>query len=69
MIKLLGEGAYGKAYLVRSNTDRRYCVIKIINIENMTEKEKKDTLTESRILKQLVKEIRLNALHVTLLMK
>ena len=53
MIKLLGEGAYGKAYLVRSNTDRRYCVIKIINIENMTEKEKKDTLTESRILKQL----------------
>ena len=53
MIKLLGEGAYGKAYLVRSNTDRRYCVIKIINIENMTEKEKNDTLTESRILKQL----------------
>lgn len=53
MIKLLGEGAYGKAYLVRSNNDQSFCVIKIINIENMTEKERKDTLKESTILKQL----------------
>ena len=27
-IKELGQGSYGKAYLVRRNSDNRYCVIK-----------------------------------------
>ena len=53
MIKLLGEGSYGKAYLVKSNLDQTKCVIKTIKIEEMNEKERKETLCESTILQKL----------------
>ncbi len=53
IVKLLGEGSYGKAYLCTDRTDNSQCVIKQINIQNMTEKDKQDTLNEAKILEKL----------------
>ncbi|EGR27132.1 protein kinase domain protein [Ichthyophthirius multifiliis] len=52
-IKLLGEGAFGKAFLVQCKSDGSYCVIKKMEMKNMTEEEKKETLREARILEAL----------------
>ncbi len=49
-IKLLGEGAFGKAYLVECVRDGSLCVIKQVDLSKMTESEKKETLKEARVL-------------------
>ena len=43
-VKLLGEGSFGKAFLVRRVKDSNICVMKMIDIQRMSEKEKKETL-------------------------
>ena len=35
-VKLLGEGAYGKAFLVEGEKSKELCVIKQVNISQMT---------------------------------
>lgn len=52
-IKLLGEGSYGKAYLVECVSDGSLCVIKQVDLSKMSEQEKKDTLKEAKILEAL----------------
>ncbi|CAD8056278.1 unnamed protein product [Paramecium primaurelia] len=52
-IKPLGEGAYGKAYLVKDINDGSLWVQKQIDINVMTEKEKMDTYREFKVLQQL----------------
>ena len=52
-IKLLGEGSFGKAYLVECLSDGSLCVIKQVNISKMDEQEKKNTLFEAKILEAL----------------
>lgn len=49
-IKLLGEGAFGQAFLVRCASDNSLAVIKKIDISKMSEKERNETLKESKIL-------------------
>jgi len=49
-IKRLGEGSYGKAFLVQAETSGELCVIKQINIQSMSEKEKEETVREANIL-------------------
>ena len=49
-IKLLGEGAFGKAYLVEAGSDRQQCVIKQMDISSMSDQERKDALREAKIL-------------------
>ena len=39
-VKLLGEGSFGKAFLVETMFSKEYCVIKQVNISNMSEKER-----------------------------
>lgn len=53
VIKVLGEGSYGKAFLCTSEQDQKYCVIKQIIIEGMSEKERQETLNEATILSRL----------------
>ena len=52
-IKLLGEGSYGKAYLVENLNDGSQCVIKTIPISDLNEEEKKETCKEATILQRL----------------
>ena len=52
-IRLLGEGSFGKAYLVKSERTNGYLVIKEINISGLGEEEIKQTLKEAKILEGL----------------
>lgn len=53
-IKLLGQGAYGRAYLVKCENSGDQAVIKEINISSMSDDEKKEALKEAKIM-ELVK--------------
>ena len=53
MVKLLGEGSYGKAYLCQSEAENVKYVIKQIIIEGMSTQEQNETLNESTILAKL----------------
>ena len=50
-IKILGEGSFGKAYLVRSNLDNKEYVWKNIDLSKFDEKYKKYALDEISVLK------------------
>lgn len=52
-IKLLGEGSFGKAYLIERVSDRLMCVMKTIDIGRMSESEKRETLQEAKIIEHL----------------
>jgi len=43
-IKLLGEGSFGKAYLIKRQSDNLLCVMKMIDIHRMSEKEKREVV-------------------------
>ena len=53
---LLGEGSYGKVYLVRANISKKYYAMKTIDINLLNENQKKEALQEARILKKFIKE-------------
>jgi NIMA (never in mitosis gene a)-related kinase len=53
ILKILGEGSFGKAYLCENLQDNSNCVIKQIILDTLDEKEKKETLNEVLILKKL----------------
>lgn len=53
-IKLLGEGAFGSAYLVRPKDERRvFQVAKEIRISHLTEKQREGAVAESEVLRML----------------
>jgi NIMA (never in mitosis gene a)-related kinase len=53
IIRVLGEGSFGKCYLVESLSDKAKCVIKQIDIKFMTQQEKDETIREALILQHL----------------
>lgn len=52
-LKLLGEGSFGKAFLVECESDKSKAVIKQMDIGKMSEEERRDTLLEAKILERL----------------
>lgn len=52
-VRLLGEGAYGKAFLVTAESTGEYCVIKEIDITSMSPEMQKDTLKEAKVMEKL----------------
>lgn len=52
-IKLLGQGASGKAFLVKCENSGDIAVIKEINISTMPDKERREALKEAKILELL----------------
>ena len=52
-IKRIGIGSFGQALLVQSVIDRKYYVMKIINVGNMEKKQKQDALNEVWVLKAM----------------
>ena len=53
LLKLLGEGSFGKAYLCDNLSDNSHCVIKQIPLDGLDEQEKKETYNEVLILKKV----------------
>ena len=52
-VKLLGEGSFGKAYLVSCKYSGDQAVIKEINIHHMSDEEIKGIYKEAKILEEL----------------
>lgn len=52
-VRLLGEGSFGKAYLVHCKHSGDCAVIKEINVGHMSEEEKKQALKEAKIMEAL----------------
>jgi len=52
-IRLLGEGSFGKAYLVHCKHSGDQAVIKEISINHMAEEEKKQAFKEAKIMEFL----------------
>ena len=50
---MLGEGSFGKAYLIQRKSDGLHCVMKVIDITRMSEQERKETLQEAKIIEHL----------------
>jgi NIMA (never in mitosis gene a)-related kinase 1/4/5 len=53
IVKTIGKGTFGTAYLVESLTEHKKYVIKKINMSQMNAKEKKEALNEVNIIKSL----------------
>ncbi len=53
VIRLLGEGSFGKAFLCENQSTNLICVIKQIIVEGMNQKEKDDVFNEATILGKL----------------
>lgn len=52
-VQTLGVGSFGTAYLVECQSDKALAVIKQIDIQQMSEDERKETLREAKILEVL----------------
>ena len=52
-MKMIGEGSFGKAILVKRKDDGLMCVIKEIGISRMSPKEREDSKKEVKVLSQL----------------
>lgn len=52
-IKTLGEGSFGKAFLVQHVVDKSLCVLKQISLSTMKESERKEALREAAVLEAL----------------
>lgn len=52
-VKQLGEGSYGKAFLVKCSGDNSYAVIKTMNLDSLSDEAKKEAYKEAKILEKL----------------
>jgi serine/threonine protein kinase len=53
IIKQVGKGSYGVVYLCQNKIKNQLCVIKRINLSKLDNKEKEETINESKILQKL----------------
>ncbi|XP_060642795.2 serine/threonine-protein kinase Nek5 [Anolis sagrei] len=53
IMKMIGEGSFGKVFLARGKEDNRQCVIKEINLTKMPRKEKESSQKEVTLLARL----------------
>ena len=52
-IKVLGEGAFGKVYLMRHRIERALMCVKVIKVKNIPKKEREACRMEVGLLKRL----------------
>ena len=52
-IKLIGEGSFGKCWLVKCKSDGSHAVIKQMNILNLSEDEELEAYKEVKVLEKL----------------
>ena len=53
-MKVLGEGSFGKVYLMRHIKQRELCCVKVMKIKNLPKKERENCRTEVELMKRLV---------------
>ncbi|XP_073518722.1 serine/threonine-protein kinase Nek5-like isoform X2 [Phyllobates terribilis] len=53
IIRMIGEGAFGKAFLAKGKNDRIQCVIKEVNLSRMARKEKEASHKEVTLLAKM----------------
>ena len=53
IIKQIGKGSYGIVYLCQNQKNKELCVVKSIDLSSLNEKEKEETINESKILQKL----------------
>ena len=53
IIKQIGKGSFGRVYLCQNLKLKELCVIKRINLSKLDDKEKEETINESKILQKL----------------
>eukprot|EP00742_Colponemidia_sp_Colp-10_P003345 GILJ01003560.1.p1 GENE.GILJ01003560.1~~GILJ01003560.1.p1 ORF type:complete len:831 (+),score=160.17 GILJ01003560.1:100-2592(+) len=53
IVRQIGKGSFGVCYLARSTETRQPCVIKTINVEELSEKDKNEARNEVRVLQML----------------
>mmetsp|Transcript_860 Transcript_860/g.2064 ORF Transcript_860/g.2064 Transcript_860/m.2064 type:complete len:546 (-) Transcript_860:14-1651(-) len=51
-VRLLGEGSFGKCYLMRCASDQSLCVIKKISLKTLSRPEREEALREAKILEK-----------------
>ena len=52
-IRVLGEGSFGKVYLMRDKVRRSFVCVKVIKIKNIPKKEREATKMEVDLLRRL----------------
>ncbi len=52
-IRVLGEGSFGKVYLMRDKIQRKFVCVKVIKIKNIPKKERDATKMEVDLLRRL----------------
>ena len=52
-IRVLGEGSFGKVYLMRDKVQRKFLCVKVIKIKNIPKKERDATKMEVDLLRRL----------------
>ena len=52
-IRVLGEGSFGKVYLMRDKVRRTFVCVKVIKIKNIPKKEREATKMEVDLLRRL----------------
>lgn len=53
MIRIIGEGSFGKVYLMRQRVERRLVCVKVIKIKNIPRKEREACKMEVDLLRRL----------------
>ena len=53
VVKIIGRGSFGTAYLVRCRTDSRQYVLKRLDLAHMNKKEQDEAMNEARVLEKL----------------
>lgn len=53
VLKIVGQGSFGKALLCSRKTDKRKCIVKQINLSKLSRKDAKQTEQEGSILARL----------------
>ena len=52
-VRVVGEGSFGKCWLVRSQNTGKHFIQKVVDLTRMTSKEKEDTQREVEVLQKL----------------
>ena len=63
-MKILGEGSFGKVYLMRHIQKRELCCLKVMKIKKLSKTERENCKNEVQLMKQVSVYIYLPVYHI-----